>query len=208
MQFKADALCLRATNYRDKDKLLTLISAEKGKFTSLARGVRGANAKLKLAASPLCFGEYIIISKGNILAGCQVYDNFFNIWEDVDKSKAAFAILEVLEKICPEEQPASSELVRALNALNRICYQSTYPNAYLAWFLSGMLSILGINCGEYNINTKMTHLITKLGSIEVEAVESLEVDIAAIDKALRLLLRIIAHFTTLSFPLLYAAIGK
>lgn len=206
MYFKADALCLKAVDYKEKDKLLTLISARNGKFTCLARGVRAQNAKLKLAASPLCFGEYIILSKGNILTGCQVYDNFFNIWEDAGRAKAAFAILEVLEKICPEQEPAAAELVRALNALKGICYAPAYPLAYLAWFLAGILNTLGADCAGYNIKEQTLDFISSLDCMPMEAVESLDEDESKINGVLGILIRVLNHFSALSFPVLHSVI--
>jgi len=208
MQFKADALCLRAVDYKDKDKLLTLVSAQKGKFLGVARGVRAQSAKLKLAASPLCFGEYIIVSKGNIISGCQIYDNFFNTWEDEDKAKASFAILEVLDRVCPEGENVSQELLRGLKALHGICYTQVYPYAYLAWFLSGILNIIGVDFSDYNTDEELSQLKASLAAIPMEGVESLEANTYKINQILRLFARIFISFTALSYPVLQSAVSN
>lgn len=206
MQFKADAICLRAIDYKEKDKLLTLISAQNGKFVAVARGVRASGAKLKLAASPLCFGEYIIVSKGSIVSGCHIYDNFFNIWEDEDKAKAAFAILEVLDKVCPEGEEAAEELLRALKALQAICYSTAYPYAYLAWFLIGITSIIGVDYSNYNIPEQLQELKSSLACVPIEAVEGLETDVFTINQTLKLSAKIMSDFVSASFPVLQATV--
>ncbi len=43
---------LRATDYLENDKILTLLTAEKGKITAGIKGVKKAGAKLKFAAQP------------------------------------------------------------------------------------------------------------------------------------------------------------
>ncbi len=51
---------LRATDYLENDKILTLLTAEMGKITAGIKGVKKAGAKLKFAAQPFCFAEYIL----------------------------------------------------------------------------------------------------------------------------------------------------
>ena len=49
----------RAVNYRDHDRILTLVTRERGKLTATARGCRKPQSKLLTAASPFCYGEYL-----------------------------------------------------------------------------------------------------------------------------------------------------
>ncbi|UKI51749.1 MAG: recombination protein O N-terminal domain-containing protein [Clostridium sp.] len=81
MEEKLNALCVRVVDYKDNDRLITLCTAEKGKILVKATGVKNPKAKLKFAASPLCFGEYIVVeNKGRYtLKGCEAYDNFQDI---------------------------------------------------------------------------------------------------------------------------------
>ena len=48
---------LRAVDYGENDKILTLLSAEEGRITAGIKGVKKAGAKLKFAAQPFCFAE-------------------------------------------------------------------------------------------------------------------------------------------------------
>ena len=52
MEFKADALLLRAVDYGENDRIATLLTAERGKIGAALKGVRKAGAKLRFAAQP------------------------------------------------------------------------------------------------------------------------------------------------------------
>ena len=52
MEIKVNALMIRATDYGENDKILTLLTAERGKISAGIKGVKKAGAKLKFAALP------------------------------------------------------------------------------------------------------------------------------------------------------------
>ncbi len=76
-----DAICLRSVDYLENDKIITLYGTDVGKISMVAKGAKKPKAKLKYAASPLCFGHYYYSGKGNkqTLVGCDMFDSFFNI---------------------------------------------------------------------------------------------------------------------------------
>ena len=63
MEWKADALLLRAADYGESDKMVTLLTADRGKIGAALKGVKKAGAKLRFAAQPFCFAEYQRIEK-------------------------------------------------------------------------------------------------------------------------------------------------
>ena len=65
MEEKCRAIVLRAVDYKDNDKILTLFSLEYGIISSAIRGVKKPKAKLKFAAQPFCFCEYVFNVKGD-----------------------------------------------------------------------------------------------------------------------------------------------
>ena len=64
MEIKLNALMLRAADYGENDKILTLLTAEYGKITAGIKGVKKPAAKLKFAAQPFCFAEYVLARRG------------------------------------------------------------------------------------------------------------------------------------------------
>ncbi|UKI14173.1 MAG: DNA repair protein RecO [Clostridiales bacterium] len=131
MEEKLNALCVRVVDYKDNDRLITLCTAEKGKILVKATGVKNPKAKLKFAASPLCFGEYIVVeNKGRYtLKGCEAYDNFQDIVFDLKRYYAGFSVLEWLDKL---SENADIDTVRALlivgtEALKELAYDVDVP---------------------------------------------------------------------------------
>ena len=52
MESKTDALLLRAVDYGENDKIVTLLTADRGKIAAAVKGVKNAGAKLRFAAQP------------------------------------------------------------------------------------------------------------------------------------------------------------
>lgn len=148
MEEKLNALCVRVVDYKDNDRLITLCTAEKGKVLVKATGVKNPKAKLKYAASPLCFGEYIVVeNKGRYtLKSCEAYDNFQNIVYDLKRYYAGFSVLEWLDKL---SENADTDTVRALliggtEALKELAYDVEISSEdTLLKFMNSLLETTG-----------------------------------------------------------------
>jgi len=60
MDIKVRGIVLKASDYKDDDKLLRLYTLEQGKIGAVMRGVKKAKARLKIASQIFCFGEYLL----------------------------------------------------------------------------------------------------------------------------------------------------
>ena len=92
---------LRATDYLENDKILTLLTAERGKITAGIKGVKKAGAKLKFAAQPFCFAEYILAERGGRYTVTQASEceSFYDLRTDVNKFYAACAVCETAQAL-------------------------------------------------------------------------------------------------------------
>ena len=122
MDDKTDALVLRTADYGENDKMLTLLSAERGKISACAKGVKKAGAKLLFAAQPFCFAEYVFAVKGgrNTVTAASLYDGFYSLREDVEKFYAGAAVLEACDRLACEGEESGALLVSAVRALGEI----------------------------------------------------------------------------------------
>ena len=159
-----DAICIRSIDYQENDKIITLYGTDVGKITMSAKGAKKPKAKLKYAASPLCFGHYYYSEKGNkkTLVGCDMYDSFFPIAQDPEKFYAAIVILEVLDKMGMENDFNSNVFVVAVKAIKELCYGNEPIKEYLYSVLKEMLLALGYECNaitllDYYNYFKYTH---------------------------------------------------
>ena len=96
METVVNALMLRAVDYNENDKILTLLSAERGKISAGIRGVKKAAARLKFAAQPFCFAEYVLAVRGGKYTVINASENesFYDLRTDVNKFYAASAVSE------------------------------------------------------------------------------------------------------------------
>ena len=122
MESKADALVLRATDYGEYDKMVTLLTAERGKIGAALKGVRRAGAKLKFAAQPFCFAEYVFASRGgrNTVTSAALHDGFYALREDVTRYYAGAVVLSACDKIALEGMESGELLIAAVTALEEI----------------------------------------------------------------------------------------
>ena len=57
-------IVLSSYDYKEKDKLVEIFSAEQGKIIAILKGCKAPSAKLKFAFQPFCFAEFSIIRSG------------------------------------------------------------------------------------------------------------------------------------------------
>ena len=80
-EIKVRGIVIKATDYKDSDKLVTIFSAELGLIKARARGVKKAKAKLAFAVQPFAFIEFLLTEKGGFytIINATSIDQFFNV---------------------------------------------------------------------------------------------------------------------------------
>ncbi len=122
MDFKADALALKAVDYGENDRMVTLLTAERGKIGAGMKGVKKAGARLRFAAQPFCFAEYVFAVKGGRYTVTQatLHDGFYALRERVERYYAAAGVAEVCDALSYEGMESGGLLVAAVEALGRL----------------------------------------------------------------------------------------
>lgn len=114
---------LRAIDYLENDKILTLFTAERGKITVGIKGVKKAGAKLRFAAQPFCFAEYVLAFRAGRYTVINAAENesFYDLRLNVNKLYAASAACEATAALT-EEGDKDAELFSALvHSLSLMC---------------------------------------------------------------------------------------
>lgn len=139
MEYKTDALVLRTADYGENDKMATLFTAERGKIGACFKGVKKAGARLRFAAQPFCFAEYVIAERSGraTVISASLHDGFYSLREDVCAFYAATAVCETCDKLLFEGMTNGELLVGALNALKEMSTGSVAP-ALIAFLLSAL----------------------------------------------------------------------
>jgi DNA repair protein RecO (recombination protein O) len=148
MELVVNAVMVRSVDYRDNDKILTLLTAERGKITAGIRGVKRAGAKLKFAAQPFCFAEYVLTEKGGKYTVINASENesFYDLRMDIGKFYAASAVCEAAEALTFEGDECRDIFYETINALTNIC-NGDESEALLKFLLTALeKSGYAVNC--------------------------------------------------------------
>lgn len=123
MEIKVNAIMLRAADFGEYDKMLTLLTAEYGKISAGIKGVRKPAAKLKFAAQPFCFAEYILAKKGEkyTVINCTECESFYDLRTDINKFYAASAAAEAVSALTYEGGECADVFCGLIKTLSEMC---------------------------------------------------------------------------------------
>lgn len=138
-------LILKSIDFHEADKLLTILTLEKGKIQVRARGVKKSTSKFGAFCQSFCFGEFELIDgkAGYVLSGINCIDSFFEMTQNLDKFSYAFAVLEILDKITVENEVYPSLFIEALKCIKSINYSTIDPRMLLSKFIILALKLEG-----------------------------------------------------------------
>ena len=122
MDVTTKAIALRASDYKENDKLILLYSLDYGKITVHAKGIRKANAKLKFAADQFCFGQYELAKVDDrfTLKTCDQLESFYSLREDVVVYYSACTVAECLANYTEVGQAEPNVFIETLKALQAL----------------------------------------------------------------------------------------
>lgn len=163
MDIVVNAIVIKTVDYKDNDKILTLYSLEKGKLTAGIKGVKKAGAKLKFAAEPFCFAEYVLAEKNSryTVTNASYIDAFYNLRLDVLKYYASACIIDVINSLTEEGVVEPLIFQLTLNATKNVAYQKNEKQS-LALFLYKISDYLGYGVSNLNChccNDKITNRV-------------------------------------------------
>lgn len=144
-QIKLQGIVLKATDYKDSDKLITIFSLEKGIITAKLVGVKKAKAKMAFAGQPFCYAEFVLAEKNGFytVTGCSSIDCFFDITRDIDKFYLGLACLEVTSKSLQVGEVSLELFIALIKTLQALCYSSAQEMAVTIKFFIEVLEIIG-----------------------------------------------------------------
>ena len=149
---------LRQTETKEADKILTVLTAEKGKVPVIARGARRKGSRLAATAQLLAYSEMTAYeSRGwYMLTEGATLQLFPGLRTDVERLSLASYFAELTETVTQEGEPAEEILPLLLNALYALGELKKDPTLVKAAFELRLLSLAGftpmlegcIRCGE------------------------------------------------------------
>ena len=120
MHVTTKALVLRGADYKESDKILTLLTADMGKLTASARGCRKKGSSLAAGCQLLCWSEMVLYEyQGRwAIKEASTERQFRGVREDLEKLALACYLVEVTEVLAVEGLPSPELLSLILNSLH------------------------------------------------------------------------------------------
>jgi DNA repair protein RecO (recombination protein O) len=140
------AVVLRAADYKDYDRILTLFAREHGAIAAAARYCRRLKSPLLNAAAPFVAGEFVLTERQgrHTVASCSVEDAHYDLRVDPIKLACASYLCALCEEAVQPGQSADRLYVLLRQALAYLCYGEQEPLSTALCFLMRMLDEQGI----------------------------------------------------------------
>lgn len=119
MYLTVQALVLRVTDYNDKDALLTLLTANHGKLTVKARGLRRKNSPLIAPCQLLAYGEFTLFEYRGMYTVNEAHaiELFQSLRRDLTRLSLGTYFAQAAELLSQEDLPNPELLSLVLNSL-------------------------------------------------------------------------------------------
>ncbi|MGD9676824.1 MAG: DNA repair protein RecO [Vulcanibacillus sp.] len=128
MLIKTEGIVIKAMDYDEGSKIITLLTKDKGKVSIVAKGAKKTKSRLNASTQVFCYGEYIYYlgnqSTMGTLNQADILLNFVDIYHDISKTSYSAYLIELVDKLTDQND----------------------PNQYL--FEQLLLSLININAGK------------------------------------------------------------
>lgn len=134
--FSAEGIVLRRADYRENDRMLTLLTP-RGRIDALARGCKRPKSPLLPASEVFTLGSYDFVStKAHCLvSACLITDSFYPLRLDIDKLSCAAYMVNICEASVQPDENAQRPFLLLARALGYLSYHDYAPRAVLSAFL-------------------------------------------------------------------------
>lgn len=138
-------LVLRETETKESDKILTLLTAERGKVSVIARGARRKGCKFAACAQSLAYSEWTLYQRGQWAYASEgtTIELFQGLRRDLEAMALGFYFAELTEAVTAEEVPADELLRHLLNGLYALSALHRPPLLVKAAFELRLLCLAG-----------------------------------------------------------------
>ncbi|ABZ85003.1 DNA repair protein reco [Heliomicrobium modesticaldum Ice1] len=106
--YRAQALVLRSRSYGEADRLLTLLTRERGKLSAIAKGVRKPTSRLRAGTQPLTHSQLVLYEGKNLQTVTQAepVESFAALHGDVVRFSHASSMAELVDRLSPDHSGA------------------------------------------------------------------------------------------------------
>ena len=129
MHYTVDGLVIREVNVGENDKMLTILTPDRGRIGVMAKGSRSLKSQVLSTAQLYTYGNYEIYEKNDYkwLRSGSVIEGFFGLRNDIERISLAAYLSDIAWELSGEDVPSVEMLRMTLNAFYAIS-NSLKPN--------------------------------------------------------------------------------
>ena len=148
---KCHGIVVRYANYKEYDRMLTVLSPELGRVEVIARGCRRQKSRLAVVGQPFVCGEFTLSVSGErrSVTGFEMQDSFYPLREDLDRLSYAAYLSVMAAEAVQSGQNAKEEYRLLLQALSFLAYSDVPVQNIALIFTVRLLTLIG-----YRIETE------------------------------------------------------
>ncbi|MCI8539047.1 MAG: DNA repair protein RecO [Oscillospiraceae bacterium] len=145
MHMTTQGLVLREVNYKEADKILTVLTRDGGKQTVSARGCRRKNSTLAASAQLLVYSDMTLYEHQGRWSLKEAVSNrqFWGVRGEIEKLALASYFAELTELVTEEDIPALDILSLVLNSLHALDQLPKDPALVKAAFELKLMALAG-----------------------------------------------------------------
>ena len=137
IQTENTAIVLRHVNYRDNDRMVTLLSPSRGRIDAIIRNCRKPKSHNLNAAELFALGDYMLIETGGHMTVTSVHliETFYPLRTSYDRLTCGTYLLSLAEAAAEPEQEQQELFMLLLHTLSRLAFTDQEWRPLLSGFL-------------------------------------------------------------------------
>ena len=136
-QTENTAIVLRRVNYRDNDRIVTLLSPSRGRIDAVIRNCRKPKSHNLNAAELFSVGDYMLIENGGrtLVTSVRLIETFYPLRGDYTRLTCGTWLLSLAEAAAEPEQEQQELFMLLLHTLSRLAFSPQPWKTLLSGFL-------------------------------------------------------------------------
>ncbi len=145
MYKNTQGIVLRTSNYRDYDKMVSILTREYGRVDALFRGCRKQGSSLLASSCEFVCADYSFYKKSDRFIAVQgnVLRSFYNVTKDGGNFALANCLCDICAKVAVQNQPAHRLYALLASCLYNLCEGSS-KDLVFGFFVLKLMDNLGI----------------------------------------------------------------
>ena len=137
IQTENTAIVLRRVNYRENDRMVTLLSPSRGRIEAVIRNCRKPKSHNLNAAELFALGDYMMIENGGrmTVTSVRLIETFYPLRADYDRLTCGVWLLGLAEAVAEPEQEQQELFMLLLHTLSRLAFSDQPWKPLLSGFL-------------------------------------------------------------------------